>query len=634
MKDGSVIGLDGGRDFYRVGETPAHLGTRYRRLVLVSHPRHFAGVASDDGETLLVAHSWLLWHQALAEGRHAVHYEAAALGLAAGQANDIHVRCNDWLFADGADPTLFRGVSLGCRFSREIGLVVMERERLARALAALIERYRPEEVVYVDFRADHSVLDAGERFALVAEIAAAHGVAAVDRRDPPAGDDEWLPFAEFYGRAAQEEAAGEPRLRRWGRALLVAVLAGLGRLRRRLAPRPRAILMANTHLTALPLIEGFDDDGAYALVLADWYPRKRDLRFVAGNLARGVLPADARRPALDAGDRRRLAEIEEALVGGWRSPPRGHEAAIRRYVAERVVRPGRLRAVAADVKWAERLLARHRPDVVFSDGLDYHLSHILFIVAKRMGIATAASWHAHYLQDTPMAILGCDARLPSAIENFLSWGPINEAWLAAIGARTRPWRTGCPVALRSRLPRRPAGNGGRALLLQYVASGEDHVYPQGAQYAVFIEVVRMLAAIGFAEIRLKVHPGPYSRGHYRRVAEAFALPCAIYKDEPFRDQVAWADVVIGPVVSGAVSETLGAGKPYYPMLIAPHAVNERYLAGLPVFTSVAQLERALTAGTPPDFAPLLAALAALNDIPDPARRTWRALSAIAAGDGR
>lgn len=638
MKDESAsaaatAGADAARDFYRLGETPPRIRERYSRLVLVSHPRHFAGIPADDDETLIITHSWLLWHQALAEGRHCVHYEAATNDLPpADQASDIHVRCNDWLFADGADPTLFHGVSLGSRFSREMGLLITERERLARALEILIGRYRPAEVIYVDFRAEHSVMDAAERFAVVAEITAARGVVVVDRRDPPAGDDPWLPFAEFYGRRAQEETAHESRLRKYVRGLLVAAFDAFGSLRRRLAPRRHAILMANTHLTALPLIEGFAADDAYALVLADWYPNKRDLGFVLRNLVRGVLPAGLRRLPLDEEDHHRLDVIERALIEGWRAAPRGHEDAIRRYVGARIIAPGRLRAVAADVKWAERLLAKHRPDVVYSDGLDYYLCHILFIVAKALGIATVGSWHAHYLQDTPMAVLGCDPRIPPAIDHFLTWGRVNEAWLAAIGAKTRPVRTGCPVTFRSGLRGGVVGRGKRVLLLQYVATGEDHVYPQGAQYAFFVEVVRMLGELGFNEIRLKVHPGPYSREHYQRVANAFGLRCAIYKDEPFRDQLAWANIVIGPVVSGAMTETLGAGKPYYPVLLPPHAVNERYLEGLPVFRSAAALGEALGAGKLPDFARLLADFAALDEFADPARRTWQVLRDIAAAN--
>ena len=614
---------------YPLEETPNHLRERYRRLVLVSLPRHLDALKPEDTDTLVVAHSWLLWQEALAEGRHCVQYESASLAHPpADQQTDIHVRCNDWLFVDGVDPTDFRGVSLGCRFSREIGLLIMERERLARALESLIARYRPEAVIYIDFRADHSVMDADGRFALVTEIAERHGIAAVDRRDPPAGDDPWLPFTEFYGREQHEEAATTPRAIVWARAIFVAALGAICVLRRRVLPRKSSVFVANTHLTALPLIENFHAEDFYALFLAEWFPRKRDMVFLFRCLVRGMLPASSRRPRLNGEDLQAIARIEETLERVWQQPPLGHDGEIRRYVRERIIAPKRLHDMAVDVKWVERILIKHRPDLVISDGLDYYLSHMLFIVAKRMGIPTAASWHAHYIQDVKMGILGSDPRIHPAIDYFLTWGRVNEAWLDAVKAKTKKLRTGCPVVLKSRLSPTDAVNRGTVLLLQYVATGEDHIFAQGAQYPFFIEAVRMLRDLGFQDIRVKVHPGPYSDEHYRMVADAFALDCAIYKNEPFGDLLAWADIVIGPVVSGAMIEVLGAGKPYYPVLLPPHAVNTKYLARLPVFTSIDELRTALEDDEPPDFGALLEDFASVREIPNAAHRTWKVLRDI------
>ena len=615
------------RACYALGDSPPGLRDGYRCLALVSHPRHLRELDVADEGTLVVAHSWLLWQEAMADGWHCVHYESeAARRKSTDQATDLHVRSNDWLYEGGGeDPTVFHGVSLGRRFSREIGLLIMERERLERSLECLITRYRPSELMFIDFRADYSVMDCPGRLALVEEIANQHGIAVRDRRDPPAGDDPHLPFAEFYGRDVQEETAQEPATVTWARRGLVALLDGLGNLRRRLSPGRPAVFVASTHLTTLPLIENFGSGELFALILADWYPRKRNAAFLARNLVRGVLPAGCRRPRLDGEDAGEIARIEDRLEEAWRAPPRGHEREIRRYVKERIIAPGRLRAMAADVKWAERLLTKHRPDMMLSDGLDYYLCHIFFIVAKRLGIATAATWHAPYIQDVRMGILGGDPRVESAVDLFLTWGPINETWLDATGATAEAIRTGSPTVQRSPLAPARSEKRDRVLLLQYAATGEDHVFPQAAQFPFFVETVRMLRRVGFSQVRLKVHPGPYSKEHYRMVAEAFGLDCAIYRDEPFQDLVAWADIVIGPVVSGAMVEVLGAGKPYYPVLLRPHAVNMRYLKGHPVFSSVEKLGDALLGDEAPDFGDLIDDFAGIGQIPNPARRTWEVL---------
>ena len=44
---------------YGIGEHPDFLKARYRRLVLVSEPRHLNGFDPLDDDTLFVAHNWL-----------------------------------------------------------------------------------------------------------------------------------------------------------------------------------------------------------------------------------------------------------------------------------------------------------------------------------------------------------------------------------------------------------------------------------------------------------------------------------------------------------------------------------------------------------------------------------------------
>lgn len=608
------------------GEISPHIREQYHRLALVSHPRHLEALDADDTDTLIVAHGWLLWQEAAAAGRHCVHYEMEAFGGdRPPQASDIFLRTHDWLYADGEDPTLFRGVSLGRLFSRELSLVIMERERLSRALDALIARYSPDELVFFDFRAEHSVIDADGRLGLVAERAQAYGIGVTDRSDPPDGDDPALPFAEFYGRHERWNLAPWPWLEAVPRGAFKALAGGLGWLWHKFFSKKPAVLLVSTHLTALPLLENFGDRGLLAMVLADWYPRKRNPMFVARNFAKGIVPVTCRQSRLDKEDSRRLERIEAMLTTEPKRPPTGHAAEIRRYVRDYVVAPGRLRGMAREVRWAERLLLRHRPDVVLSDGLDYYLCHVFFILAKSLGIATAATWHAPYIQDVKMGILGCDPRIACAVDWFFSWGKVNDGWLDAIGAKAEIIRAGNPVALRSRGGKTTVNSRKRALLLQYAGTGEDHVSPQAIQYNFFVDAVRMLRDLGYSEIRLKVHPGAYSMTYYQMVADAYGLDVSIYKNEPFQDLVNWADIVIGPVVSGAMLEVLGTGKPYYPVLLVPGSVNMDYLKGHPVFLDVAELRGALERTEPPNFAGLLDEFASLGQIPNPAQRTWEVL---------
>jgi hypothetical protein len=72
-------------------------------------------------------------------------------------------------------------------------------------------------------------------------------------------------------------------------------------------------------------------------------------------------------------------------------------------------------------------------------------------------------------------------------------------------------------------------------------------------------------------------------------------------------------------------EVLGAGKPYFPVLLAPNAVNSNYVEGHPVARSVEDLRDALQQRDFPDFSGLLDDFAGIGEIPNPARTVWKVL---------
>jgi len=620
----------GSSSYLSYGLGAANLKDRYRRLALISHPRHLEGLDREDDETLLVVHGWLLWQQTAESGWHSVPYEGAIdAGLSDSTASDIFIRTHDWLYESGADLTVFRGVSLGRLFARELSLLVMERSRLIRAIESLIERFQPDTIVYLDFRAEHSVMDSQGRLDTVRQSAERCGLVVEDKSDPLNGADPHLPFAEFYGR---HEVSPSKSLFGW-RDMVLGVLVPLSSLigqilRWAYGNRP-SVLLANTHLSALPLIQEFDQPGFAALIFADWYPNKRNLRFLFGNLMKGIYPATAGRPRLNSHDKSAIANIIEHLDQQLANPATGEIDAVRRYAAKYILASEKFEEMARDVLWMERVLERHKPQCIFSDGLDFYLCHILFSLGKARGARNAVTWHGQYVQNVKMWVLGCDPRIDAPIDYFLTWGKINERWLDVIGARVKALRCGNSITQRSThdIAQRPKA-AKRVLLLQYVATGEDEVFPQGKQYNVFVDTVRMLQEIGLSKICLKVHPGPYSVRYYDDVARHFDLDVRVVGDAPFKDLVAWADIVIGPVVSGAMLEVLGAGKPYYPMLIAPHSVDERYLAGLPVFHSVEELKAVLTQENAPHFSSLQNDFSSTTDIPNPAKHTWSVLSEL------
>ena len=127
-----------------------HLNKGYRCFALVSNSSHIEKLDVRDNDTLIVSCNWLLWQKALAKNDHCVHFESFLDGLdPLNFGPDYVLRACDWLYINGADVTLFSGVSLGRKFADEVAQVLLEWYRLSRALEALIKHFEPKEILYL-----------------------------------------------------------------------------------------------------------------------------------------------------------------------------------------------------------------------------------------------------------------------------------------------------------------------------------------------------------------------------------------------------------------------------------------------------------------------------------------------------
>ncbi len=612
---------------YQFGQNPDYMRERYSCLALVSHPRHFSKFDPFDDSILLVAHGWLLWQQAIAEGRHCVHYEAESINRAdLDQRSDMFVKVNDWLYSDGPDPTEFRGVSLGARFSREISLINQEYDRLVRALETMIARYSPRQIIFVDFRAEHNLLDTKARLELVETVSDRHSIETIDASDPPDDDDPNLPFSADY----KWRPPAKPKLKNTFinglQSSLVTIWGIVGRLRLSINPTKPRILVASTQLTSMPLISAFDQSDFFACIYAPWLPNKLKWRWTFRNLIRGVVPINSSIPNLTKGDQARVLVIEQELTRLADRPKDDRFKLILEYAIKNIISTGRLGEMAREVKHIESLLNMLQPRMLLSDGLDYYLGHILYTVGRKLGIKTIATWHGQYIQDVKMSILGADSRVTSPIDWFFTWGIANEKWLDNMGSPVGQIRTGNPLAVSAGYQAMEPDQVKRILLLQFVPTGEDHLCPQAMQYDFTVNLVRKLFESGEYEIQLKIHPGPYNQAYYATIADYYDLDINIRKDEPFSESLAWADIAIGPAVSAAMIEVLGAGKPYFPVVFKHSAVNRDYLADSSFYEDVDEIAEAVKSEHFPDFGALIENHAALGEIPNPARRTWEVVS--------
>ena len=323
----------------------------------------------------------------------------------------------------------------------------------------------------------------------------------------------------------------------------------------------------------------------------------------------------------------RLMEVRSDLAKAFSKSSGGPLAFMQSFVRRQVLEPDRMVKIARDVLAAEKIIDRYRPHRVVVDGKRNHPVRTYLELAHVRGIETDHMWHSplvpQYLQ---FDAFGCDPREESIITRCLSWGRINEAWLDAIEAHSPRVRIGCPLSDRyAKTPQATESKGNNALVLQYAPVVSDLRGLNINIYEHFIDVIRLLNDKGYDNIRYKLHPGPgrWKKNYFAEIARTFGIRCEILKTEPFEECVAWADIVVGPTASGAMFETLAAGKPYHAMLVPPHSMNPGFFGDFPVHSSVDELALALDRPWHPEVGrKLLDGLYSTEEYPSGSKRFW------------
>ena len=609
-------------------ETLPHLKERYRRLALVSLPRHLRDLDIGDEETLVVSCNWLLWQEELATDRHCIHHEAFHDGYDPLDLGGEHyLRAADWLYLDDRDVTLFHGVSLGRKLIEETAQIITEWHRLVHGLEAAIKRYHPAEVVFFDFQSEISRLAPAERFHLVLEVATRLGVAVVDRRDPPAASGTDLPDKRHLVPA---EARGDNdttvvRAKNNLLSLFEMAMDRWSHLRRPRAGKRPAILILATHRTVLPLIQGSWRSKLVPILFARQFPDKKNVLLLLKSLARGHLLISNSCGRLTPSDQQAVDAIGERIEESWKQPVRGHELAVRNYLRREALANKRFYRLAEKVKSAESVLERYRPDAIFVDGMLNVDINIFLELAKTLGIPTASTWHSPMIQRSKLPVFGTDPRAATVVDRCLTWGEAHEDWLKDIGARCKLSRIGW-LANRVRRKTTPAPvRGGRALILQFVVAGEDFAARSANEYACFVHVARMLRELGCEGVRLKLHPSRSVTTYYERISRFFKIECEIFQEGPVDEHLDWADFVVGPIYTAAMLETMVRDKPYFPVHFDPSSLDPSLVKKCRVYCNLDSLRQALHAGTTGDQSETLNYFTSDGEDLDPVDRTWTTL---------
>lgn len=572
-----------------------------------------------DSNTLLpVTNDWLLWQRRRNAGQ-PIFYAGQVLPEVNFDAlsREIFTKGYEWTMVRGEDVTVIEGVSLGRRLARLVSNYIADYERITAMVNGVLERLQPSLVRFVEFRSDIPSLDQDEIFSIICALAGARGIAVEDVRSTATKVQK--PPAKPV----------QPRQSRPLQAVFSWTLGVLSAARGLLAPnRPRALLIC-THLNTSPLLEAFAGGKIFPVVLADWYPNKKNVGALLRRLAAGVLLVSAR-GRLSPGDGRRVDLIVECIRDHWRNCPAidDRETRIRNFVEREFFSCRRLHAVAADVAHARAILDHANPKVVLTDGLQDPFTNILLDLAGQRGIQRVITWHAPHIGFSRIPALVFD-HAPPLVDHVFSWGEQMERWLETIGSSVRTVRTGSPIAeQRCALAPRPAG-GSSVLLLQYATPIADFASRAANQYEYFVTLARRLSAGGL-DVTLKVHPGQDVLDYYTRIAVYFGIQCHMARFGNLGDYLEAADVVIGPVVSGSMLESIASGRPFVPVLLSPHSLFADHFLPDETF-DIAGAADVVLSKKYPDNSRILSYFLSIDQTRSAGVRIWNQLEALTLG---
>ena len=550
--------------YYSVGR---ELKDHYDYLTLVSHKRHVSKIITPKEKTLVVSSDWLLINQLDQHGYDAVYFE---YGLRNWDEQELEsklfIRSNDWLYINGEDKTLYKGVSLGKLFARDLSFVYLGYARLSGALSKICEEFNPSKIYFYDFRSEFGLLDERSKLDIVDRVCRQFEAELIICADCPKDDDKDFSQRPIYG---NDKAPKESH--RFLRDLYGAVVELFSIIVRAFtSKREKVVIFTGGHLAQT--LSKYTKSNSITPIYFSSLLSKKPIDVFSTVLGGAYL---ARRLKGDFSKAKRevVAEIVDVYLNYWDGAQTDLQTKlVRRYIKNKVFNSELLKYYTSEIDQTQKFLQKHQPKRILLDSVLAPSARISMALAKSMGIKVDYIWHGYWEHIIYMDPLGGDARSEVCVDRVYTWGEQNERWLQSICWKGECIRTGNPFSQKY-LSAREAKNTvvKNILVLEFVQSNADVRALNAASYGFYVDIIRRLKAVSNFNIRLKLHPGLAGRSYYERITDLYSLDCEIRDDGPFGKHVDWADIVIGPRQTGAHLEVLASKKPYYSVVMPAQA---------------------------------------------------------------
>ena len=604
-------------------EPLTYLSSKYKRLVLVSDHEQALQALSDFPDALIMTSDWLSWRHLVSKQKHAVHFESflKEWPKEGGSPEDHSLESAKWIYVDGQDVTLFRNVSLGKQFNRFAGFFRNAWLRLHHALDQACKYFEPEEIVLLGFNLEFNILDSKTLADLAADVAAEHRINFVAQPNVHKNTGTKYPVSDLnFSRPAARLIPRNVGKATALEAYLVGVKA-LFRIYEIFRPQKPGVFLFLNWFAVKNLLLQYDGGNIQPVILAESWPKS--FRFIVDSLKRGIRQTRLPRVRLSENDKETIREITRHIDGIIPSSPL--ETAWIGFVQTRLIANGWLDLRAVETKRFEKFLRQSGIARIVVGDAEGATCSMIISVAKAQGIDTDELLNGLFLsgQRNDNRCVDLSGRTPP-LARLLSWGRQNERWLEKTGSSLPFVRTGYP-ALDSLQRMRPSVRPklDRALLLPVLPSSDDVAGLFSETFHHLVAMARALSEAGFKEIRLKLHPGFIdTKPYFEAIIHSHQIDCSVVTLGALEDQVNWADIIIGPVNSGAHVETLASGKPYYPFQTQPSSLDPELFGGANVYQSVPELINAIAGGEKPDRSTILESMCSVQSIPSASQRVW------------
>ena len=335
---------------------------------------------------------------------------------------------------------------------------------------------------------------------------------------------------------------------------------------------------------------------------------------------------------LSGADRRRIDQIRGDVAKNCVEPKSGLQGCVNHYVRHNVINHPDFVRMCQSVKRVSSFFERKSPArIIVSDVMNPGTREYIEL-AYNQGCPVDYLPHGMRISRQHHDTLIGASDTPSQISRMLGWGEQARGYLADHNSGCEFVRIGYPGLddLRTAALANTKIKKDNALILPYSVDTEGFVNMSSIIYPLLIDTIRVVRKRGFKNIRVKIHPGSkFNKTYYVKVLDRLDEPVElIHEDRGLSAHLDWADIVVGPIVSGTFVETLAAGKPYYAFLTQPSGNAMEYLKGVELLETPENLDAALTRGDDPDRESILQYFCSGSDIPNASRRLWEAMAAI------